>query len=65
MTYRNLNPTDEELQKIEDMGASLGFIKTKVPIDQLIDRQFIPEYVDSLKLDLSRLQELVPQEKSK
>ncbi len=65
VTYRNLNPTDEELQKIQDMGASLGFFKSKIPIDQLIDRRFIPESVKSPKLDLSRLQELTPQEKSK
>ena len=64
VTYRNLNPTDEELQKIQDMGANLGFLKTKVPIDQLIDRRFIPESVHVPKLDLSRLQELAPKEKS-
>ncbi|HEV8538291.1 MAG TPA: ABC transporter substrate-binding protein [Bacteroidota bacterium] len=63
VTYRNLNPTDEELQKIQDMGMSLGFIKTKVPIDQLIDRRFIPDSVHTLRLDLSRLEELAPGEK--
>ena len=57
--------SDEELQKIQDMGTSLGFLKTKVPIDQLIDRRFIPESVHALKLDLTRLQELAPQQKSK
>ena len=65
VTYRNLDPTDEELQKIQEMGMSLGFLKTKVPIDEIIDRRFIPDSVRTLKLDLSRLQELAPQEKSK
>ena len=65
VTYRNLNPTDEELQKIQDMGASLGFFKTKVPIDQLIDRRFIPESVHAPTLDLSRLQDIAPQVKAK
>jgi len=35
-----------------------------VPIDELIDRRFIPESVDTLKLDLSRLGEMAPQEKA-
>ena len=65
VTYRNLNPTDEELRKIQDMGASLGFFKTRVPIDQLIDRRFMPDSVHALHLDLSRLQELAPQSQSK
>jgi NitT/TauT family transport system substrate-binding protein len=65
VTYRNLNPTDEELRKIQDMGASLGFLKLKLPIDQLIDRSFIPENVKAPNLDLSRLPELAPHEKSK
>jgi NitT/TauT family transport system substrate-binding protein len=65
VTYRNLNPTDAELQKIQDMGASLGFIKTKVPIDQIVDRRFIPESVQAPKIDLSRLNEIAPQEKPK
>ena len=47
VTYRDLNPTDEELMKIQDMGMSLGFLKTRTPIDQLIDRQFIPASVQA------------------
>src|ERR1043165_267474 len=37
VTYRNLNPTDEEMQKILDMGISLGFLKTRTPMSELID----------------------------
>lgn len=59
VTYRNLNPTDEELMKIQDLGMSLGFLKTKTPIDQLIDRQFIPASVQAPKLDLGRMSEII------
>jgi NitT/TauT family transport system substrate-binding protein len=59
VTYRNLNPTDEELQKIQDLGASLGFLKAGTPIDELIDRQFIPQSVQAPKLDLSRMDEII------
>jgi len=65
VTYRNLNPTDAELQRIMDMGADLGFIKTKVPLDELIDRQFIPDFVTEPRLDLSRMSEITPKETAK
>lgn len=62
VTYRNLNPTDEELQRIMDMGMSLGFLKKKTPISELIDRQYIPSTVIPPKLDLSRMNEVIKTE---
>ena len=55
VTYRNLNPTDAELQKIMDMGISLGFLKTKTPLSELVDRDFIPNTITAPKLDLAKL----------
>jgi NitT/TauT family transport system substrate-binding protein len=60
VTYRNLNPTDEELQRIQDMGKSLGFLQGDLPVEQIIDRQFMPDSVEAPKLDLSRMDEIVP-----
>lgn len=60
VTYRNLNPTDEELRRIQDMGTSLGFLKGGLPIDQFLDRQFMPAAVQAPRLDLSRMAEIVP-----
>ena len=57
VTYRNLNPTDTELQKIMDMGTSLGFLKKKTPMTELIDRSFIPATVTPPTLDLGRMAE--------
>lgn len=65
VTYRNLNPTDAELQRIMDMGASLGFLTKKVPLDELIDRQFMPASVNAPNLDLGRMADVLPRDTPK
>ncbi|MEO6394105.1 MAG: ABC transporter substrate-binding protein [Pyrinomonadaceae bacterium] len=60
VTYRNLNPTDIELQKIFDMGMSLGFFTKPLVLDQLIDRTFFPTNIQPAKVDLSKLSEMAP-----
>jgi NitT/TauT family transport system substrate-binding protein len=60
VTYRNLNPTDEELQKIMDMGISLGFLKKQTPMSELIDRSYIPAHIEPAKIDLSHVNEIKP-----
>jgi len=62
VTYRNLNPTDVELQKIMDMAVDLGFMKKKVPIEELMDRSFIPATVQASMLNLDRMDEIVPKD---
>jgi len=59
VTFVNLNPTDVELQKIMDMGFSLGFFKAKTPIDELIDRQFISSDIPPATIDLTRMDEII------
>ena len=58
VTYRNLNPTDAEMQRIMDMGISLGFLKTKTPLLALMDRNFLPKTVVPTRIDMSRLSEV-------
>lgn len=58
VTYRNLNPTDVELQKIYDMGASLGFFTKPIDLSQMVDRRFIPDDIEPAKIDLNRLPEM-------
>jgi NitT/TauT family transport system substrate-binding protein len=65
VTYRNLNPTDDEMQKIMDMGSSLGFLKKKTPMAELMDRSFIPSNIVAAKIDLSRMSEIIKPEASK
>jgi NitT/TauT family transport system substrate-binding protein len=45
VSYRQLTPTDADLQKIEDMGLQMGILKKRIPMSELIDRQFIPEKI--------------------
>jgi len=59
VTFVNLNPTDAEMQKIMDMGISLGFLKVKTPLNELLDRSFIPDSIGPAKVDLSRMGEIV------
>ncbi len=59
VTYTNLNPTDEELQKIMDMGMSLGFLKKKTSMSDLIDRSFMSANIPAANIDMSRMAELV------
>jgi NitT/TauT family transport system substrate-binding protein len=65
VTYRNLNPTDAELQKIFDMGASLGLFTRPIDLTQLVDRRFIPEMIEPAKIDLNRLPEMKLPESAK
>ncbi|HEX8708012.1 MAG TPA: ABC transporter substrate-binding protein [Pyrinomonadaceae bacterium] len=59
VTYRNLNPTDAELQKILDMGVSLGFLKADISIPELMDRSFYPQQINPAVIDMSRMPEII------
>lgn len=61
VTYRNLNPSDEELLKIQDMGIALTFLKQKTPLSDLIDRSFFPEKIIPAKIDLNRMADIKPE----
>lgn len=60
VTYRNLNPTDEELDRILDMGIALKFLTKRTPIAELLDRSFIPTKVEPAEVDMSRVSEIKP-----
>ena len=62
VTYRNLNPTDEEMHKILDMGISLVFLKTRTPMNELMDKSFFPEQIKPAEIDLSRMPEIIKAE---
>ncbi|HEX8137855.1 MAG TPA: ABC transporter substrate-binding protein [Pyrinomonadaceae bacterium] len=62
VTYRNLNPTDVEMQKILDMGISLGFLTRQMPMSELMDRSFFPPQINPAQIDLSRMPEIIKQQ---
>ena len=59
VTFVNLKPTDAEIQKIIDMGTSLGFFKKQIPLDELLDRSFIPDFIEPATIDLTRMSEII------
>lgn len=62
VTYRNLNPTDEEMLKILDMGISLKFLEKRLPMSELMDRSFFPEKIEPAEIDMSRMSEIIKSE---
>ena len=66
VTYRNLNPTDNEIMKIHEMGQSLGFLKKPLVVADILDRTYVPEKVAAAKIDLNRMSEIIkPDTKAK
>ena len=45
VSYVKLTPTDEDLQKIQDMGLKMGLLKKRIPMNELIDREFVPPVI--------------------
>jgi NitT/TauT family transport system substrate-binding protein len=45
VSYINLTPTDEDLQMIQDMGIELGLLTKRIPMNEVIDRRFVPENI--------------------
>jgi NitT/TauT family transport system substrate-binding protein len=42
VSYRMLEPGDEELQRIADMGLEAGILERRLDVRELVDRRFIP-----------------------
>jgi NitT/TauT family transport system substrate-binding protein len=42
VSYRMLTPTDEELQKIQDMAVKAGILQKPIDMKELVTREFIP-----------------------
>jgi NitT/TauT family transport system substrate-binding protein len=53
VSYRMLTPTDEDLQKIQDMGIKLGVLEKRVPMAELIERRFIPQDIKPADIDMT------------
>jgi NitT/TauT family transport system substrate-binding protein len=53
VSYRMLNPTDQEMETIRDMGIKAGILTTKVEMKDLLDRSFIPADIKPADIDMS------------
>lgn len=52
VSYRMLDPTDEDLGKIRDMGLQAGILEKRIEMRDLVDRSFIPPDIKPLKIDV-------------
>jgi NitT/TauT family transport system substrate-binding protein len=55
VSYVNLTPQDEDLQRIQDVGLDLGLLAKPIPMDELIDRQFLPETISEAPIDAAKI----------
>jgi NitT/TauT family transport system substrate-binding protein len=53
VSYRMLTPSDEEMQKIADMGLAAGILERRLDVRELVDRRFIPTDIQPAQIDLS------------
>jgi NitT/TauT family transport system substrate-binding protein len=53
VSYRMLTPTDEELQRIEDMALKSKVLDKPVSMAELIDRRFIPAHIKPANIQVS------------
>jgi hypothetical protein len=47
------------MQKILDMGISLGFLTKQTLMSELIDRSFFPDQIKAAQIDMSRMSEII------
>lgn len=57
VSYVNLTPSDADLQMIQDMGLQMGLLKKRIPMNELIDREFVPEVITPAPIDTSEIPE--------
>jgi NitT/TauT family transport system substrate-binding protein len=53
VSYRMLNPSDQEMEQIRDMGIKAGILTTKVEMKDLLDRSFIPAEIKAADIDMT------------
>ena len=53
VSYRMLTPTDEDMQRIEEMALKIGVLEKPVEMKDLIDRSFIPADIKAGSLDVA------------
>ena len=53
VSYRMLNPSDEEMQRIADMAVRAGLLQHKLDVRDVLDRSFIPADIRPAEIDAS------------
>jgi NitT/TauT family transport system substrate-binding protein len=55
VSYVQLTPTDEDLQEIQDMAINMGILKRKIPMSEIIDREFVPKTIIPAAIDIRKV----------
>ena len=55
VSYLQLKPTDEDLQQIQNQGIKMGLLKRKIPMGELIDRDFVPRNITPAPIDAAMI----------
>src|SRR6478735_5474788 len=55
VSYINLTPSDQDLQMIQDMGMQMNLLTKKIPMSELIDRDFVPEVISPAAIDATQI----------
>ena len=50
VSYRNLTPTDEDLEAIMKYALKAGILKQRIDVRELVDRRFIPAEIQPAKI---------------
>jgi NitT/TauT family transport system substrate-binding protein len=57
VSYLKLTPTDEDLQQIQDQGIKMGLLTRRVPMNELIDRDYVPKVITAAPIDAAKIPE--------
>lgn len=60
VSYVNLTPEDEDMQLIQDMGIDMGLLSKRIPMDELIDRDFVPDVINPALIDTGKIPDVMP-----
>jgi NitT/TauT family transport system substrate-binding protein len=57
VSYLKLTPTDEDLQQIQDQGIKMKLLTKRIPMNELIDRDFVPQVITPAPIDAAKIPE--------
>jgi NitT/TauT family transport system substrate-binding protein len=57
VSYLKLTPTDQDLQQIQDQGLKMGLLTKRIPMNELIDRNFVPQVITPAPIDAAKIPE--------
>lgn len=58
VSYVNLTPTDADLQMIQDIGIKMGLLTVPIPMNELIEHEFLPEVIVPAPIDTAKITEI-------